>query len=739
MRILKQFCLELVRLFQSRFTWIAILLTTLSPVAGLTVYRPLPSASESGYVTTMQGMYLADPALAGGVLGAVVLAILTVWNMDVLRRNGMETLSHAVVFPMTAALTHLGALLCTSAVAWLITVLAWLPYTIFRLGAVFDAGSYFLMYAVFMYGALPLAILFISAAYQFTRRLDVSLVLFAAFAVLSLTVWSSQWQLCWLNPCVWAISDDFSNDRILRSAAYMRMGWLLALAGLWCVSYLCVRRYGKGLFGSLRHNVRRIYRPVMALMLAGCAVLIYVKQPFLDNSEMELDYDFLYAADYHESVFCKSWSVQVHPKPSSGRLEGTAVYQLLNVSGEEQSIDFRINPGYQVRSARANGEDVPFFMGTREVLNRRGFTVTLPADESIELVIDYGGYPREWNMGGGVVQGDMEISDIYMVLENTNLSPTLYDVVQAGGRLPVTVDITLPGQMIPVPFGEEEAELLAQNPDGTDTWRVEGYGGSVILYAGDYVREDIPVESAGLTVQFYYARKHQPLMESSDAAGAIRKVVEYCTEHIGPLAFHDGGALKLIEERVSDGGYAGNGASLANELDFTAQNMNDEAKGGTPEQVMIHELVHQWWGLGNMFPPEWDDGPWSSEGLTCYTTYRIVKEIYGEETARRAYVEKWQSEYEDYHDNFYVRHPEYFDLLPEQYQAGITGSLRMVRLYSEMPLKLLKAEELVGGEEAMDKILFDLFNREQDWEYPYLTYQDFLDACDLKEEDLNLE
>ena len=55
-----------------------------------------------------------------------------------------------------------------------------------------------------------------------------------------------------------------------------------------------------------------------------------------------------------------------------------------------------------------------------------------------------------------------------------------------------------------------------------------------------------------------------------------------------------------------------------------------------------------------------------------------------------------------------------------------------------MPLKLLKAEALVGGEEAMDQILYGLFNREIDYTYPYLTYQDFLDACGLTEEDLDL-
>ena len=50
----------------------------------------------------------------------------------------------------------------------------------------------------------------------------------------------------------------------------------------------------------------------------------------------------------------------------------------------------------------------------------------------------------------------------------------------------------------------------------------------------------------------------------------------------------------------------------------------------------------------------------------------------------------------------------------------------------------MKAEQLVGGEEAMDEILNGLFNRELDYLYPYLTYQNFLDACGLTEEDLDL-
>ena len=47
--------------------------------------------------------------------------------------------------------------------------------------------------------------------------------------------------------------------------------------------------------------------------------------------------------------------------------------------------------------------------------------------------------------------------------------------------------------------------------------------------------------------------------------------------------------------------YATTGASLLDEADFTAANLGNTEKGGGAGEVMIHELVHQWWGLGNMF------------------------------------------------------------------------------------------------------------------------------------------
>ena len=70
---------------------------------------------------------------------------------------------------------------------------------------------------------------------------------------------------------------------------------------------------------------------------------------------------------------------------------------------------------------------------------------------------------------------------------------------------------------------------------------------------------------------------------------------------------------------------------------------------------MAHEIIHQWWGLGAMFDDDYE-GEWSSEGLTVYTTYRLMKEKYGDEYAKKNYIEVWQKAVEDRNRNFY-RHP----------------------------------------------------------------------------------
>ena len=727
MKTLKLFPLELGRLLQSRLTWLIVLLTVLSPAAGLVLYRPATS-------TTMLSLYLANPAMAGGVAGGVLFGVLTVYELDRVSRSRADVLMDAAVSPLTMALTRLLALLAAAVGTLALTMLVWLPVSAGLIGSVFSGVDYALAYGLLMGLALPLSILAAGAAYQFTRRADLSLMLFASFAALSLTVWADDWQLCWLNPCVWALSDDFSNFRVFRSVAWMRLTWLAALAGVWTVSYLCVRQYGKGLFGSLARGVRRAYRPVIALALLACSGTAYAAQPFIDHSNPDLTVMSFYEIPYAEGVTFLSRSAQVFPDTAAGTVTGRASYRFENTSGQEQSISFGVNPGYTISNVRAGGADVPFTVSGYQEYNEARLEVTIPAEEQVELTMEYSGFPQE---SLPTMQGGKELSDDYLCLENSALSPRVMNVLPGENGYPAAIEITLPASMTAVPFGSSEAEVVSKNDDSTRTWRYEDNGAGGILYAGDYVREDI--EAGGMTIQFYYGRKHQAVMEAAGAVDAVKAVVDYCTEHYGKLSFGSGETLKLIQSRVAGGGYATDGASLLDEADFTANNLGDAAKGGGAGEVMIHELVHQWWGLGNMFDTSDSTSPWSAEGLTVYTTYRIVKELYGEAYAQEHYVDQWQQAVDDYYLDFYVRCPEYLEGLPESVRLNISNSLSGMRQYCEMPLKILKAEELVGGEEAMDQILNSLFNRELDPMYPYLTYQEFLDSCGLTEEDLSLD
>lgn len=735
MKTFRLFRLELGRLFHDRPALLVAGLTALSPVVWLLLYKMLGTALSDTITTTMNNLYIAYPAIVGGIVGAVLFAVLTIMQMDAPHKFQVTAITDAMASPLTQALVRLLALLSAAVVTQAATILLWLPYTMYRVGAVFDGSVYLLSYLVLMLPSLLLAVLFSAAIYQFTRRFDLSLVAFLIFAALSLIIWSGDWQLCWLNPAIFALSDDFSNVRVFRTIGYARLTWLLALSGLYAISHLCVRQYGKGVLGSLGRNARPAYRPAIAALLLISAGMAYMGQPFYDQSSPDLSQNIL-DVEYDDDLTLSQQYADVIPDPKTGSLSGRAVYQLQNASGKEKTLEMILDPGYTLSSVLANGQETEYTYTDIQIDNGRVVEILLPAASEIELELTYGGFPKAWNLTS-YDPGEPEISDTYMRLENWRLYPWTRNAVMA--EVSTTMDVTLPQQMTPVLFSSEKEVLLRENQDGTKTWQLQYNRRGAIFYAGDYICRDI--QAANLTVSFYYGRKHEAILEQANVEDAVRQVIEYCTEHYGPLSFYEDGTIKLLMTRVAGGGYAGDGASTMDEGDFTAENLLSTSKGASAGSgaVMIHELVHQWWGLGNMFDGINDGSGWSAEGLTVYTTYRIMKELYGEEYAKAHYIDQWQREVDDYYQNFYIRNPEYLSALPEAYQYNISNSLWSIQEYSEMPLKILKAEQLVGGEEAMDQILHNLFNRELDWTYPYLTYQEFLDYCGLTEEDLSLD
>ena len=67
----------------------------------------------------------------------------------------------------------------------------------------------------------------------------------------------------------------------------------------------------------------------------------------------------LYEQEIAEGVVCTGRTADVRPNTARGTVQGAATYSFQNTSGQARKIAFGINPGYEIQSARANGEDVP--------------------------------------------------------------------------------------------------------------------------------------------------------------------------------------------------------------------------------------------------------------------------------------------------------------------------------------------------------------------------------------------
>jgi hypothetical protein len=240
-----------------------------------------------------------------------------------------------------------------------------------------------------------------------------------------------------------------------------------------------------------------------------------------------------------------------------------------------------------------------------------------------------------------------------------------------------------------------------------------------------------------MSAEFYYHKNFQKLLEENGIDEVLTDVFNFCTGRFGPLKYLEDGHLKLVQTSAFNlGGGATPGVSDMGETTFSIYSLTDPWKGAAGKEILAHEIIHQWWGLNRMMWENADYPAWTSEGLTVYSTYRLYKEKYGEEYGRINYVDKWQLAVEEMNRNFYRRHPEYLDIMPENFAANIRISEDQVLRYSLMPLEIYKAAELVGGEKAMDEILAAL---SQSNNYEQLTFQEFLDACGLTEEALEIK
>lgn len=716
---------ETGRLMQNRISWLLATLTALAPLAGYVWYRPAIGDS-------MATLYLANPMLTGGVAGCILFALLILFSLDKPRKSGTTTLTDAMISPLAMNAAKLLAVLLLALLTALVVGLAYLPFTAWKLDIVFSLSDYCLSILLLFFSGPVMGALAACVMYQLIGRLDVSLIAVLAALVFSRAMQKGAFLWQWSVPLAPALSDAFGSAVVWRTALYSRLTWLCLLGGLWLLSLLCVRQYGKGPWGSLLRHARRIWAPALALVLLGCGGVLWQVQPFVDHSPA--DWATRETEDRTNAALSLSdtdFRVQVESY-LLGTLSGTATYQLHNSSGKAQDLYFALNPGYAVRSVSANGQAIAFTDLKNDFIASRELLCTLPAQEEITLEITYGGSPRMWNEQESYLSSSY-LSAQGLELSSIHLGPVVGNCAVPKETAQVRLHMSLRDDLTLVSSGN--TQLVGDNGDGTQAWLATDTGTDRIrLFAGDYVRADL--EGGDMPIQFYYSRKYQQRLNSMDAINLMEKVISYCTQHYGPRSFTEDMPFKIIQLTVFEfGGFANSNISGMGEIYFTDQNLNDAEKGAASAEVLVHEIVHQWWGLGaSLMDPA--DIFWSDEGITTYTTYRILKEIMGAEYANENYVEKWKRDVEDNNQNFYRRHPEYLEKLPEQYRNDIQAVCNSVNWYSGNALMISQAADLLG-EDAVDAIWSQLY-REGGTEFPpYITKGDFLAACGLEEGEIS--
>lgn len=728
MNVFSYLRVELNRVFHSKTVYIVSILTMICPMAGYKLNQTiLEKLNENMFAETVSGNLIANPCIAGALGGAVLFALLTLLEFDRVRKYQTVALTDSIVSPIVLNVIKLISIGIVAIVSVTTTAMLYFSYTAVKIGNTFDVYTYLNSFFLFMLPSVLLAILAASAFYQIFFRVDISMIAFIMFSLFSLSPLATYNNILrWLNPPIPSLSDDFSNDMVFRLMKHNRIFWFLILGGLWTITLLCVRRYGKGFIGSVLHNFRKVYIPMLAIMLIGSGCYAYINQPYIDQTPLGAKMK-MGEVPNNKQLKLLNTDLEISFHTKQGGLLGKALYSLENISSDTQKCTLIINSGYSVNNIMANGKKVAF----KHLNNKNSIEFTVPSDKKINLTVEYSGRPKIHKMFSDILFST-NISDKYIDLSDRELSPML-KVEDSKDGTKIMGKFTMPAHLVPIIMGDT-VKLISEDANNK-TWLGHNIGNSFNLIAGDYAMKKL--DSNGVPIEFYYSRKNEDVMKDMSAEKIIKETIDYCNTKYGKLYNVSGNfPLKILQGTVFYfGGRAYTNFSIMEETVFSDSNLNNKLNGASNAEVLAHEIAHQW--MSWKYIQDGVNKDWSSEGLTVYTTYRIAKEKYGEEYAKKNYVDKWEEGVKNKNSNFYNRHPEYLDILPDKYVAHIKGINDSTDKYQKIPLQILKAAELVGGEANMDKILAKLYANIP--KTKVITWQNFLDACRLREEELNIE
>jgi len=735
---------EIKRLLHVKKTWLFIVVFMMVPVM---LSMNIFGLGNNNY-GTMANVYFLSPATQSALIGVFAALFLTILEMQRITKYRMSVIIETATNPLGNQLRQTIAIIIVAFISIFAALCILLPYTMITMGSTFKIFPFLACWIFIYFGAILITLLFASGFFMISRSFIISFIIVSILIALCFfSSYNNNFLLFWVSTKVFQLSDATESFLQIDIILYTRLVWLIASSAVYVIGLTCIRRYGKNLLQSMLWSCRKVVFPILtiSLVIMGC-YLIY-NQPFFDNGPIlkttravdpqtgiviyKTD-DSSFSVDNSRNYIVSVLNSKVDMTVDTDKrfIKGTATYLVQNPSGKKQDVMFSILPGLNFLVVYENDKKIEFKKNRLDNFMSSAYHLKLTADKNATLRIVYKGSPksdkalqiRQWG-----------ITDKFVLIPNNHPMPS------CNWNYQTDCTLNLPKKLTPIIQNTKLKEITPKvTGDKTYEYKDLGYW----LIAGEYDIEKI--KAGGHEIQFIYQKGREQVMKDSKASAVVADVVNFFTKKFGPLDFN--GMPFIIAEL--DGSFVSGGWGLGNMSVFGEASFVGAAYKGIPEAanmeggsgigVTVHEIAHQWWGWSpdSVYVTEDGKSPWSSEGLTVYSTYLYMKERYGEKYAKREFVDKWVKDTKKMQNAFYLTHLQYAGKLPEKDAADIYTSFASTTRYDVMPYLLLKAEKHVGGEDALVNLLKKI---SQKYRRQELTYEAFLQELGLKKEDMQID
>lgn len=739
MKLIRLFKVEIRRLILAPSTSIFFIIACLCPLLGYKVVSYIQ-------VATVADKYMANPFWIGGLGASFLLTLLALYTFSRVKKNQMEHIMYSIISSTKLHIVQIISLLILAFIWTILIALIYLPYTTKMMGKCFFLREYISFFFIFYWMTITLFLIIAACIFNLTKQMNTSAILVVLLTLIGLSSWKRLSYLSYLSFVDCSFSSDFGNYSIYRMIFYSRFLWLFIFSGLWFLSLLFIRTHGKGFLGSMICNIKKLYLLIPALLLIGTGTLLFLNQPYIDLDKKENCQDEEYSeVDIDEGMFAYTYSdeetdyykalthtdIDLKFDCNKGTMTGTATYKLENLLNQEQECTLNTALGCEIKSITVNGATTAFTKCDKpNIYSGNDFTFMLPATWNNTVQVTY--KQTQKMVADGLVNPYCEITPEY-IFPNI-LVPVIPDAETESATYSCNATIPKRMELIVKGFANKQKQ---EYENELARWTISGDGAGPSFIAGNYIK--LPIPNVDFPVIFYYGKNHQKEFEELNIEQLLQDTIRYCCDHYGSLQFTEEYPLNIVMTSAHMmGGAAAENLSYMGESFFSSINLNDLQRGASAKEVIAHEIIHQWWGVQTLIMDP-DDSCWTPEAFTCYATSRLMEELYGADYAKKYYTDKWESDYQSMLNHFYIQNPKYQSLLSKYDQDQLEAMVCTTNVYSKGPLMLKQAEQLVGDEEQMDKILMDLFEKCQSYELPCITKQDFFDACNINESNLQLE